>query len=134
MRDIEVAGTARVSHECRRPAGHVSAENGGWRSEGDGPPCAPVSRDVGTVGPPQLGPLKEAPDLGVLVLAKLVEIDREVNHAAQAANGHQSRSRLEQLTGLGDGGHRHGLGKRALIVAGDPDRVAAGHLAAMNPT
>ncbi len=134
MRDVEVAGTARVSHECRRPAGHVGAENGGRRSEGDGPPCAPMSRDVGTVGAPQPGPFKEAPYLGEFVSIKLVEIGRKVDHAAQSGDGRQSGSHLEQLTGLGDGGHRHGLGQRTPIVPGDPDRVAAGHLPAMNPT
>ena len=134
MRDVEVSGTAGILDKCRGTTRHVGAEEGGRGSQGDGPPCAPVSRDVGTIGTLQPGPFEEAPNLGVLVLAKLVEIDRKVNHAAQAGGGRQSRSRLKQLAGLGDGGDRHGLGQRTPIVAGNPDRVAAGHLTAMNPT
>ena len=46
VRDVHVARSAKVTHECRWAPGHVGAEYGGGLTQPYCPPCAAVARDV----------------------------------------------------------------------------------------
>ena len=130
--DVEVACVASVADEGGRAPRHVGAQDGGGLFQPHGPPRAPVASDVGLVGVHFPGPAEKATDLAPRRLVQLVELDRQIDHAAQLCRTAQTLSRVEQLARPGNGGDQGGFRQCARPSAGDPNPVAAGNLPAMD--